>query len=103
MTKDQQTIKHLRIQTLKTETPPTTLDHTHLELVVQALDIVLDALYQLSLILSDGPSDVGTDQQGIVPGEDPEHLVGTLGSAQLVPESGSNPGLHTVYSLIIPG
>ena len=74
----------------------------HLELVVKRLNVVLDPLYELRLVLPDGPSDVSTHKQGIVARENTEHLVGALGRAQLVPEPSSNAGFHTVNTLIVP-
>ena len=43
----------------------------------------LDSLDQLSLILSNGASDVRSNEEGVETAEDAEHLVGILGGAQL--------------------
>ncbi len=43
----------------------------------------LDSLDELSLVFSDGTSDVGADEEGVEAREDSEHLVGVLGGAEL--------------------
>ncbi len=53
----------------------------HLELVVQSLDVVFDALDELRLVLPDGSADVRPHEEGVEAGEDAEHLVGVLGGA----------------------
>ena len=78
------------------------LSPANLELVVQGLDVILYPLNELCLVLPDGPADVGPHEQGIVAGEDTEHLIGTLGCAKLVSKTGCNPGLNMVNMLIIP-
>ena len=45
--------------------------------------LYLDPLDELGLVFPDGSSDVGPDEEGVEPGEDPEHLVGVLGGAEL--------------------
>ena len=52
---------------------------SHLELGVQGFNVLLHSLDELGLVLSDSPSDVRSDKQGIVAREDAEHLVGILG------------------------
>ena len=74
----------------------------YLELVVQSLDVVLHPLDELRLVLTDGPSDVRPDEEGIVAREDAEHLVGIPGRPQLVPQAGCDPGLHSVDPLVVP-
>ncbi len=74
----------------------------HLELVVQAFDVILHSLDQLRLVLPDRTADVRPHEEGVVPGEDAEHLVGVLGRPQLVPETGRDPRLHAVNPLVIP-
>ena len=44
----------------------------------------ISSLNELCLVFPDGPSDVRPDKQSVVAREDSEHLIGTLGSAQLV-------------------
>lgn len=69
---------------------------------MERLYVILDSLYELCLVLPDGSPDVRTYKQGIVTREDAEHLVGTLGRAELVPQTSSNARLHTVNTLIVP-
>jgi len=69
---------------------------------MQSLNVIFHSLHELGLVLADGPSDVGAHKQGVEAGEDAEHLVGVLGGSQLVTETGSDPGLHTVDPLIVP-
>ena len=69
---------------------------------MQSLDVVLHSLYKLGLIFSDGATDVRPHKQRVEAGEDTEHLVGVLGSAELIPQTCGDAGLHTVDSLIIP-
>ena len=57
-----------------------------------SLDVILDSLDKLSLVLPEGPSDVGPDEHGVEPGVDTEHFIGILSRA----EPGSDPGLHHV-------
>ena len=45
----------------------------HLELLAQGLNVIIDPLDKLGLILHG----VGPDEQGVEPGEDPEHFIGT--------------------------
>ena len=60
----------------------------YLELGVERLDVVLDPLYELGLVLADGAPDVRSHEERVEPREDAEHLVGVLGGAQLVSQSG---------------
>ena len=73
----------------------------HLEFLMQRLNVVLDSLYELSLVLSDGTTDVWTHKQSIEAGEDAEHLISVLSCAELVSQTGSDSRLHTVNALII--
>lgn len=66
---------------------------TNLEFLMKALNVILDPLNKLCLILSDGTTDVGTHKQGVEAGENTEHFIGILGSAQLVPEPSCDAGL----------
>ena len=63
-----------------------------------SLDVILDSLDKLSLVLPEGPSDVGPDEQGVEPGVDTEHFISILSRAK----PGSDPGLQHVNPLIIP-
>ena len=74
----------------------------YLELVMQRLDVVFDALDELRLVFTDGSADVRPHEQRVEAGEDAEHLVGILCSSKLVSETSSDTCLHSVYSLIIP-
>ena len=73
----------------------------YLELLVELLNIVFQSLGKLCLVLSDGPADASPHKEGIVPREDPEHFVGGLGRPELVSQPCSDPGLHSVGSLIV--
>lgn len=70
---------------------------------MQRLNVVLDPLDELCLVLPDRPSDVGTHKESVVAGEDAEHLVGALGSAQLVPQTSSYARLNSIDALVVPG
>lgn len=69
---------------------------TDLELLVQRFDVVLDALYELRLVLADGAADVRPHEQRVEPREDAEHLVRVLGRAQLVAQVRRDARLHAV-------
>ena len=67
----------------------------YLELFVQLLNVIFDPLDELCLVLPNGAPDVGTHKQSVEAGENPEHLVSILGSAQLISETRCNASLKT--------
>ena len=69
---------------------------------MQGLNVVLDSLDELGLVLPDGPSDVCTDEQGVVAGEDAKHLVGIPSRPELVPQTCCYASFHAIYALVIP-
>lgn len=73
----------------------------HFELVVQRLDVVFHALYELRLVLSDCTSDVGTHKEGVEAGENAEHFIGVLCGSQLITQAGGNTRLHAIDAFII--
>ena len=68
---------------------------------MQSFNIVLHALDQLGLVLTNGTTDVGSHEQGVEAGKDAEHLVGVLGGSQLVAETSRYPGLNTIDPLVV--
>ena len=60
---------------------------------MELLDVVLNALYELRLVLPDGASDMRSHEQRVEARENPKHFVGVLGRPQLVPETGRDAGL----------
>ena len=72
-----------------------------LELRVESLNVLFHSLYQLVLELMDSSSDVGTNEQCVIAGEDTKHLIGIPGRAQLVLKISSNSHLNTINSLLI--
>lgn len=78
------------------------LKKIYLKFLMQSFNVILHPLNQLSLILSNGSTNVRSDEQSIEAGKDAEHLVGIFSCSQLIPQLGRNSRLHSVYSLIIP-
>ena len=74
---------------------------TYLELLVESFNVVLDPLDELGLVLPDGSTDMWPHKQGVEAREDSEHLVGVLGRAELIPQTGSDPRFYTVNALFI--
>lgn len=72
------------------------LQDTYLELLVQALYIILNTLDELCLVLSDGTTNMRAHKQGIEARENAEHFVGILGRSQLVPQTSSDAGLDNI-------
>lgn len=79
-----------------------TLRVLDLELLVKGLNVILHPLDQLRLVLADRSTDMRTNEERIEAGEDPEHLIRILGRSQLIPQVGSDPGLHSVNPLLVP-
>lgn len=73
----------------------------HFKLVMQRFDVIFHALDELRLVLSDGPANVGTHEEGIEAGENAEHLVGVLCGSQLITEAGRDTGLYAVNAFIV--
>jgi hypothetical protein len=69
---------------------------------MEILNVVLDPLNELCLVFPDSAPDVRAYEQGIETREDPEHLIGILGCSKLITQTGSDSGLNTIDSLIIP-
>lgn len=63
---------------------------------MQRLNIILNALYQLGLVLSDGASDMRTHKQRVEPREYAEHLVCVLGCPELVAQVSGYAGFHAI-------
>lgn len=63
---------------------------------MQRLNVVLYALNQLCLILTNGTPDVRSHEQRIETRENAKHLVGILGGSQLIAQMRRNACLDTV-------
>lgn len=72
-----------------------------LELLVQRLDVVFDALDQLGLVLANGAADVRSNEERVETREDAEHLIGVLRSAEQVTQAGRDARLDAIDSLVI--
>lgn len=69
---------------------------------MQSFNVILDPLYQLSLVLTDGSSDVWAHKQCIESWKDSEHLISILGSTELVSKPCGDTGFDSVNSFIVP-
>lgn len=68
----------------------------YLKFLMQCLNIVFHTLYELGLVLANGAADVRAHKQGVEPGEYAEHLVGVLGSSELITQMSGDASLDAI-------
>ena len=73
------------------------------EILMQILDIILDALYGLGLVLAYGAADVDVrpHEQGLEVREYAEHLVGVLGHAELIAQACGHARFDAFDALVV--
>lgn len=71
------------------------------EFLLQVLDVVLDSLYELGLVLANGTAYVRTHEQRVESRENSKHLVGVLGSAELIAQTSGHASLDAFDSLVV--